>query len=340
MNSGKDYKHLNKGSIPVYGTGGYMLSVDKELSNKDAIGIGRKGTIDHPQYLKAPFWTVDTLFFMTPKKGININFAFALSQTINWKKYDESTGLPSLSKNSINNISVKIPKYNEQKKIGNLISQIERLLALQQRKNQDIINVKKSILDKIFCNDNIKKWRKLKLNNILSIPIDEPKEVTNVSDIISVKLNVQGISKTSNRSTLKLGSTKYYIRHAGQFIFGKQNFFNGSMAIIPSDCEGKVSSKDVPSLNINTDIVVPYFLWLYLSRPNFYKNTERWATGTGSKRLHIKDLLSLNIYIPDTKEQLRISKLIKYLDTQILSNQRHLEELKNIKKYLLQNMLI
>ena len=56
MNSGKDYKHLSRGSIPVYGTGGYMLSVSDALSyDKDAIGIGRKGTIDKPYILKAPF---------------------------------------------------------------------------------------------------------------------------------------------------------------------------------------------------------------------------------------------------------------------------------------------
>ena len=94
-----------------------MLSVNKELSNVDAIGIGRKGTIDHPQYLKAPFWTVDTLFFMTPKNDINIDFAFGISRTVNWKKYDESTGLPSLSKKSIDNISIKLPNYDEQIKI-------------------------------------------------------------------------------------------------------------------------------------------------------------------------------------------------------------------------------
>ena len=47
VQSGKDYKHLSEGNIPVYGTGGYMLSVNKALSyNQDAIGIGRKGTID------------------------------------------------------------------------------------------------------------------------------------------------------------------------------------------------------------------------------------------------------------------------------------------------------
>ena len=54
--SGRDYKHLSEGDIPVYGTGGYMLSVSEALSyDKDAIGIGRKGTINNPKILKAPF---------------------------------------------------------------------------------------------------------------------------------------------------------------------------------------------------------------------------------------------------------------------------------------------
>ena len=74
VNSGKDYKNLNKGNIPVYGTGGYMLSVNRALSNENAIGIGRKGTIDGPQYSIAPFWTVDTLFFLTVKNQNDLKF--------------------------------------------------------------------------------------------------------------------------------------------------------------------------------------------------------------------------------------------------------------------------
>ncbi|MCI6793695.1 MAG: restriction endonuclease subunit S, partial [Mollicutes bacterium] len=74
IGSGMDYKHLSEGDIPVYGTGGYMLSVNKALSyDHDAIGIGRKGTIDKPYILKAPFWTVDTLFFCIPKAEYSLN---------------------------------------------------------------------------------------------------------------------------------------------------------------------------------------------------------------------------------------------------------------------------
>ena len=98
--SGRDYKHLSEGTIPVYGTGGYMLSVNDALSyDRDAIGIGRKGTIDRPYIRKAPFWTVDTLFYAIPREKVDLNYAFDIFQNIDWKKKDESTGVPSLRQN-------------------------------------------------------------------------------------------------------------------------------------------------------------------------------------------------------------------------------------------------
>ena len=93
--SGRDYKHLSAGDIPVYGTGGYMLSVNEALSyERDAIGIGRKGTIDKPYILHAPFWTVDTLFYVIPRESSNIDFIYDIFQTVEWEKKDESTGVP------------------------------------------------------------------------------------------------------------------------------------------------------------------------------------------------------------------------------------------------------
>ena len=116
----------------MYGTGGYMLSVSEALSQQDAIGIGRKGTIDNPYILKAPFWTVDTLFYCVPKE-CDINFVYALYQTINWRSMDESTGVPSLSKTAINDVDVYVPVIEEQHRIGDAFSRIDNLITLHQR---------------------------------------------------------------------------------------------------------------------------------------------------------------------------------------------------------------
>ena len=144
--SGRDYKHLKEGNIPVYGTGGYMLSVDEALSyDKDAIGIGRKGTIDKPYILKAPFWTVDTLFYAIPSDDSELNFVYDIFQNIDWKKKDESTGVPSLSKIAINDIDVLVPCLKEQLEIGNYFRNLDHLITLHQRKP--------------FCINRRQKWK-------------------------------------------------------------------------------------------------------------------------------------------------------------------------------------
>jgi type I restriction enzyme S subunit len=156
VKSGKDYKHLNSGSIPVYGTGGYMLSVDRALSDIDAIGIGRKGTIDKPYLLKAPFWTVDTLFYAVPKQNIDLQFSLSIFKKINWKKFDESTGVPSLSKTVINSVGASVPSYEEQQKIGSFFKQLDETIALHQRKLDLLKEQKKGYLQKMFPKNGAK----------------------------------------------------------------------------------------------------------------------------------------------------------------------------------------
>ena len=128
-----------------------MLSVSESLSEKeDAIGIGRKGTIDKPYILRAPFWTVDTLFYCIPKKDFNLYFVFSVYQNINWKAMDESTGVPSLSKTAINNVVVMAPSKDEQMKLGGYFSTLDHLITLHQRKCEKLQNIKKFMLQNMF----------------------------------------------------------------------------------------------------------------------------------------------------------------------------------------------
>lgn len=149
--SGRDYKHLEEGNIPVYGTGGYMLSVSEALSDEqDAIGIGRKGTINNPFVLKAPFWTVDTLFYCIPRKDFDLSFVFDIFQNVNWKTMDESTGVPSLSKVVINKVETLAPDYAEQQKIGEYFQRIDNLITLHQRELDGYKKLKQAMLQKMF----------------------------------------------------------------------------------------------------------------------------------------------------------------------------------------------
>ena len=65
VKSGRDQKSVEciNGKYPILGTGGQIGSTNSFLYNKPSVLIGRKGTIDKPQYMDIPFWTVDTLFY-------------------------------------------------------------------------------------------------------------------------------------------------------------------------------------------------------------------------------------------------------------------------------------
>ena len=121
IGNGKDYKHLCIGKIPVYGTGGQMLLVNDYLYDGESVCIGRKGTIDTPMFLKGKFWTVDTLFYTYDFKDVLPKFCYYLFLQINWKLYNEGTGVPSLSKSTIENIKVKIPSLEQQQKICSIL---------------------------------------------------------------------------------------------------------------------------------------------------------------------------------------------------------------------------
>ncbi|MFK4818448.1 restriction endonuclease subunit S [Lactococcus petauri] len=180
-------------------------------------------------------------------------------------------------------------------------------------------------------------WEEHKLGDFLKTPEKVKAHIQSKDDLMTLKLNLGGLESGSNRETLELGSTIYYKRKAGQFIYGKQNFFNGSMAIIPIDLDGKATSGDVPSLDVIG--ILSEYLYVYVSRGDYWKSKESEASGTGSKRIHEKTLQGFDIKVPSTQnEQRKIGSFFKQLDDTIALHQRKLDLLKEQKKGFLQKM--
>ncbi|MCQ2859725.1 restriction endonuclease subunit S, partial [Helicobacter pylori] len=128
LKHGRDYKKFKLGNIPVYGSGGYMLSINNFLHNGESVCIGRKGAIDKPIYLNGKFWVVDTLFYSYSFKKSIPKFIFYAFSIIKWSNYNEATGVPSLTKMTISNIEIPLPPLNEQIAIANILSDVDRYL--------------------------------------------------------------------------------------------------------------------------------------------------------------------------------------------------------------------
>ena len=147
---GKDYKHLGEGTIPVLGTGGVIGYVDTALCDWECVLIGRKGTIDKPQYMNTPFWSVDTLFYSKPRDGQNVKFQYYLFQNINWKKFNEATGVPSLSASTIENIEVEIPCIQEQEHIATFFTLFDETIESKKMVLEKWKRIRKGFLQQMF----------------------------------------------------------------------------------------------------------------------------------------------------------------------------------------------
>lgn len=353
--SGRDYKHLEEGNIPVYGTGGYMLSVNEALSDdEDAIGIGRKGTIDNPYILRAPFWTVDTLFYAVPRKNYDLEFVFSIFQNINWKAKDESTGVPSLSKTTINAVKTMISDYDEQKKIGQYFSELDRLITLHQRKCEETNKIKKYMLQNMFPQDGEKTpkirfegftddWEQRKLRSVAhktyggGTPKTSEEEFWNgtipwfqSADLIEHEVQ----STVAKKAITELGLQK----SAAQLIPGN------SIAIVTRVGVGKLTfmafpyatSQDFLSLSeLNIDERFGcYAIYRLLQRE------KNFTQGTSIKGITKDELLNKIIDIPNREEQQKIGRYFTALDHLITLHQRKRDELQNLKKFMLQNMFV
>ena len=352
INSGRDYKQLNSGNIPVYGTGGYMLSVNDKLSDTDAVGIGRKGTIDKPLYLKAPFWTVDTLFYCTSKENSDVKFIYLLFQIINWKRYDESTGVPSLSKNTISSIKTYVPKVKEQDHISKLFFSLDNTLQLHERKCEELTLIKKALLQKFFPKkDEVTPevryksfsdaWEQRKFGDLYK-KVSEKNDGTYGADkIISVaNMYYKSDVKISGKNYLKT----YNIFKVGDIAFegNKSKHFAHGRFVENTIGDGIVSHV----FDVFRPTMSKYDLqyWSYLiNNENVMGKILIKSTNASTMMTNLvsKDFLKQNIIVPNSyEEEKKIGKFLNEFDSLIALHQRKLEKLKQLKKFLLQNMFI
>ncbi|MDW4411898.1 restriction endonuclease subunit S [Staphylococcus saprophyticus] len=239
---------------------------------------------------------------------------------------------------------------NEQQKIGEFFSKLDQQIELEEKKLELLEQQKRGYMQKIFSQElrfkdengnTFEEWKNTNFNYFMSEPDNLEKGIDLRKDqLLTVKLEGRGVSKANINRALKMGSTVYYKRFAGQFIYGKQNFFNGAFGIVPKFLNNYYSSGDVPALNIDYSKIDSKYFINYISRKDYYKKKEAFSTGTGSKRIHEKTLLDFDIMLPSVEEQEKIGDFFSEIDNFIEKQSYKVELLKERKKGFLQKMFV
>ncbi|MFR9301911.1 MAG: restriction endonuclease subunit S [Fenollaria massiliensis] len=129
LKNGRDWKNLNEGDIPVYGSGGSMnIGVNKFSYDKETVLIPRKGSIDNIFYLNEPFWNVDTIYYTEVNtKLLNVKYFYYFMKNIDLISLSINPTRPSLTQEIINNINITLPPIEIQEKIVEILDKFQAL---------------------------------------------------------------------------------------------------------------------------------------------------------------------------------------------------------------------
>lgn len=241
---------------------------------------------------------------------------------------------------------ILMPSVEEQEKIGEYFANLDQLITLHQRKCDETKQLKKFMLQKMFPKNGEKNpeirfegftddWEQRKVGEFLT----ESRESGHKGDIahkMTVKLWGKGVYEKKETGS---ANTQYFTRHAGQFIYSKLDFLNCAFGVVPEELENLETTADVPAFDC--DGVNPYFMFYTAIQPRFYEKNGMIADGSRkAKRIHADTFLDMPFFVPSLKEQNKIVNLLSELDHLITLHQRKCEKIKELKKFMLQNMFV
>jgi type I restriction enzyme S subunit len=138
------------GSYPILATGGRIGSASRFLYDKPSVLIGRKGTIDRPQYMDTPFWSVDTLFYSVIREPNIAKYVFYRFCLIDWRAYNEASGVPSLNARTIEQIELDVPSSDEQVAIVAVLTDMDAELAELEAHLAKVRQLKQGLMQELL----------------------------------------------------------------------------------------------------------------------------------------------------------------------------------------------
>ena len=324
---------VNKGDILFAWAGTKGVSFGAKLWN------GPKGVLNQH------------IFRVEAKSGLDLHWLYLallkVTQKVEEKAHGFKSTLVHVQKSDIMEQVLPVPPLSEQKKIAQIlatwdksISKTEQLLdnsRLQKKALvQQLLTGKKRLLDENGVQFS-GEWKPTTISSFLR----ESRIAGSSGDVakkLTVKLYGNGVvAKDEKRAGS--GSTKYYRRKAGQFIYSKLDFLNGAFGLVPNCLDGYESTLDLPAFDFLDGVSVEWFIY-FVSREEFYAANLGLANGgRKARRVNPKDFLAIKIPTPPLEEQQKIAAVISLADQEITILQRNLYALRWEKKALFQKLL-
>ena len=260
-------------------------------------------------------------------------------------------GLLNISADDFFDIDTTMPEDKvEQEKIGRILKKLDTLITLHQRKYEKLVNIKKSMLDKMFPQNGVSvpeirfkgftdPWEQRKLKELYFQLTERNADLLPYQKTLSVatmsfKTDGNGAADTSlaNYKRLRTGDIAFEGHTSKEFRYGR---------FVLNDVGDGIMSPRFSALRPLHEMPINFWKYYIHYEPIMRKVlVNSTKAGTMMNELVINEFLQESILVPSVAEQQAIGRFFKQLDTLITLHQRKLEKLQNIKKSCLEKMFV
>jgi len=262
----------------------------------------------------------------------------------------QGTSIKGITKDELLAKTISVPVYSEQKQIGSFFTQLDTLITLHQRKYEKLVNIKKSMLDKMFPQNGASvpeirfkgftdPWEQRKLEEYLEVSGQKNFEgIYTKEDVLSVSgdFGIVNQIEFQGRSFAGASVANYGVVETGDIVYTKSPLKSNPYGIIKANKgkNGIVSTLYAvykPKQSAN-----PEFVQIYFEQDARMNNYMHPLVNKGAKndmKVSAENALKGQIVFPDIKEQRTISEFFRNLDTLITLHQReHIKPILEVKR--------
>lgn len=145
---GKNQKEVlsENGQYPIYGSGGTNMGYATDyLCEAGTTILGRKGTINNPQFIPHKFWNVDTAFGIAANEKIDKKLLYYFVKSQDWSKKNSGTTLPSLTQTIVAETPIPLPPLPEQEEIVRYLDKAFMKIDAMKEKAEEALEEAKAL---------------------------------------------------------------------------------------------------------------------------------------------------------------------------------------------------
>ena len=347
------------GVYPVMMSNGIGAYHNEYKVKGPGVVTGRSGTIGNLQYVESAFWPHNTTLWVTKFYGNHPKFIYYLYEKIDLKRYKAGSGVPTLNRNDVHDTMVFFPaSRKEQELISAVLTYLDNLITLHQRKYDKLVIFKKSMLEKMFPKDGesvpeirfagfTDPWEQRKLGDVASsfdyglnaaaTEYDGQNKYLRITDIDDETHEFSKSDLTTPLADLAMSAD--YLLKESDLLFARTGASVGKTYLY-RQFDGMVYFAGFLIRARIGEGADPEFAYQATLTDAYKKYVAITSQRSGQPGVNAQEYADYQLMLPSKTEQQQIGMTLRSLDDLITLHQRKLELLQNIKKSLLDKMFV